>query len=422
MSIYEFKLADIGEGIHEAEILQIFVSKGEFVKEEQELLEINTEKVSTDLTSPLSGEIVSIEVKEGDIVKVGEVLVRIKPEEKPSDEKPSIKKKEEEVEHKEEDPSLFKPASPFRKVERRKTDKKQTIGKILAAPAVRKKARELKIDLAEVKGSGTAGRITFADIEKFKESTKVGHKVLKDEEHIFEGEEEIIPLRGLRRNIVKTMRHSKSTAAHYTFVEEVDMTNMDQLRDKSRFLLKDTDTKLTYLPIIIKATIAALKEFPILNASLDDEKDQIVIKHYYNIGIAVDTDDGLIVPVIKQADQKGLMELAREINKLATKAKEGKLSLDDVSEGTFTITSTGNIGGLMATPIIKWPEVGILGIMRGRMQPIAIKNDSGAYEVAIRKMMNIALSLDHRVVDGAVGARFAKLLIYYLENPSLILL
>ena len=420
--VFELKLADIGEGVHEAEIVQWHVKEGDMVKEDQVLIEVNTEKVATEITSPVNGKIISLEKKEGEIVKVGEILVKIDTSESKTKED-KIKQKEIKEESKiEEDPSLFKPSIPFERAKKVEQSSSTTAYNkiVLAAPAVRKRAREAGIDLHKVQGSGPAGRITNEDLKKNLTKQTVTKPSLVKKREQEQIEDEIVPLRGVRRVVAQTMHKSKNTAAHYTVLDELDMSALDRLREAGKEIASQNEINLTYLAFIIKALIPVLKEFPMLNASLNDEKEEIVIKHYYNIGIAVDTNEGLVVPVIKNAETKSIWEIAEEITILAEKARNGKLSLEDVSGGTFSVTSVGNIAGTIATPIIKWPEVAILGIMRGKMRPVAIKQIDGNYTVEVRKMMNIALSLDHRVVDGAIAARFIKKLIAYLENPELL--
>ncbi|MFX1483137.1 MAG: dihydrolipoamide acetyltransferase family protein [Promethearchaeota archaeon] len=406
--IYELKFADIGEGVHEGELLLWHVAAGDTVTEDQTLAEVETEKVAVDIASPVSGVVESLEKKEGDIVTVGEVLVKIETSDAAPVETEEEPKKDE---------SLFKPTRPFREAQ----EKKQAYPHpVLAAPAVRRKAREMGINIADVKGSGPGGRVLFPDLDTpvaVPSVPSVGPPMPESTEEL----EERIPLRGIRRTVARNMRKSKDMAAHFTVHDEVDMTALDKLRNEAESMLGEGDIKLTYLPIIIKCLIPALQEFPILNSSLDDEREAIVLRHYYNIGIAVDTDDGLIVPVIKNADQKNVWELAAELSDLAQRARSGKLKLDEVQGGTFTITSVGNIGGVMATPIIRWPEVAILGVMRGKLRPVVVEGE-GEPRIAIRRVMFLSLSVDHRIVDGATVARFLKRLIQYLENPGLILL
>ncbi len=420
--VYEFKFADIGEGVHEGEILEWHIKEGDIIEVEQVLLEVHTEKVNTEITSPVGGKVLSLEKKVGDIIKVGETLVKIDTDQKTQQKsKEKSSKTEPEPIIKTKDDSLFTPSQEFKRVIPKKQVQTSTSTRVLASPAVRQRARTAGIDLSQVEGTGPAGRVTKEDLELVMSRSSPTKAIKIKREESLPGTEEIIPLRGTRRTISQYMRRSKDKAAHYTYFDEVDMTALDELRNAGKSLAEEKDVKLTYLALIIKCLIPALKEFPMMNSSLDEEKEEIVIKHYYNIGIAVDTPEGLVVPVVKAADQKNVWELAEEITDLATRAREGELTLDEVTGGTFTITSVGNIGGMMATPIINWPEVAILGLTRAKLRPVVIEKD-GKPEVGIRKMMFLSLSLDHRVVDGAIGARFTSALIRYMENPSLLIL
>lgn len=420
--VYEFKFADIGEGVHEGEILEWHIKEGDIIEVEQVLLEVHTEKVNTEITSPVGGKVLSLEKKVGDIIKVGETLVKIDTDQK-TQQKSKEKSSKTELEPiiKTKDDSLFTPSQEFKRVIPKKQVQTSTSTRVLASPAVRQRARTAGIDLSQVEGTGPAGRVTKEDLELVMSRSSPTKAIKIKREESLPGTEEIIPLRGTRRTISQYMRRSKDKAAHYTYFDEVDMTALDELRNAGKSLAEEKDVKLTYLALIIKCLIPALKEFPMMNSSLDEEKEEIVIKHYYNIGIAVDTPEGLVVPVVKNADQKNVWELAEEIADLATRAREGELTLDEVTGGTFTLTSVGNIGGMMATPIINWPEVAILGLTRAKLRPVVIEKD-GKPEVGIRKMMFLSLSLDHRVVDGAIGARFTSALIRYMENPSLLIL
>ncbi|MFW9778269.1 MAG: dihydrolipoamide acetyltransferase family protein [Candidatus Heimdallarchaeota archaeon] len=419
--VYEFRFADIGEGVHEGEILQWHVTEGDQVKQEQLLVEIITEKVTVEITAPVAGTVLSLENrKEGDIVKVGEVLVKIDDVDVPKSKTKKVPKKEPSKAETKDD-SLFTAAVPFKRTQPMKTQTRVVTEHPLAAPSIRREAREKDIDLRYIQGSGSGGRITRSDLEAYLKAGGVPSAVSKDVEAFKPREDQRVPLRGLRRNIAKAMRKSKDTAAHYTYFEEVDMSILEDLRQKAKSLAEKYETRLTYIPLIIKCLIPALREFPQFNAQLDDESEEIVLKGELNIGIAVNTDNGLIVPVIKNADRKNVWELAKEVKRLADKARAGKLTLDEVTGGTFTITSTGNIGGVMATPIIRWPEVAILGVFRSKLRPVVIENN-GSPEIGIRPVMYIALTLDHRVVDGAVGAMFTNTLIRYMENPALLLL
>ncbi len=421
--VFELKFADIGEGVHEGEILKWHVKEGDIVQLEQLLVEIQTEKVNAEITSPVSGQVHKIHKREGEIINVGEILVSIDTDvgKKAPDSKPKpVQEKQVESEAEEIDDSpLFKASKPMKVVKRSREISKRQKGKVLAAPIVRRLAREAGVDLSDIPGTGPGGRITRKDLEAYMTSQAKKRQPRIAPKQYTTGGEEKLPLRGIRRTIASAMQRSKLTAAHFTLMDEVDMSAMDRLRKDLKPLAEKHGAKITYLPLLIKCLIPALKKFPYLNATIDDEKNEIVIKHYYNIGIAVDTEHGLMVPVIRNADQKSIWELATEIKELAEKARSGKLTLEDVTGGTFSLTSIGNIGGMMATPVIRWPEVGILGVMQRKLRPVVIE-ENGKPEIAIRPMMFLSLSCDHRLVDGAYAARFMKEIRRYIENPALI--
>ncbi len=400
----EFKLPDIGEGVHEGEITKWFVKDGDAVKENDPLVEVMTDKVTVQIPSPVTGKILERRGKEGEIVKVGATLVVFGEE------------------------SEARPASPMSSGAATPAPPKATpppapptapSGDILAAPAVRRLARELGIDLASVRGTGPAGRITEADVRV---ATKGGAPASTPAAAprpavpvAPAGGEERIPIHGLRKRIYDKMAKSTSTVARFTYVEEVDMSHLVQLRERLNEAGSKKGVKLTYLPFIIKACVAALKEFPTLNASVDDERQEIVVKRYYNLGIATATDEGLNVTVVHDADRKDLWALATEIERLAAAARDKKLSLQDVQGSTFTITSLGKEGGILATPIINWPEVAILGIHKIEKRPV-VRDD----HIVIREMMYVSCSFDHRVIDGHVGAAFVQAVRGYLEHPAML--
>jgi pyruvate dehydrogenase E2 component (dihydrolipoamide acetyltransferase) len=310
--------------------------------------------------------------------------------------------------------------------------------RVLAAPAVRRRARELGIDLRQVAGSGPAGRVSGNDLDQFVQSRGAGRsgapaaaqrsapaapaaavlaRPVAPAPVAGGATEERLPLRGIRKRIAERMHKSKVTAAHFTYVDELDATNLVELREALKPSAAEKGVKLTYMPFIIQATIAALKKFPMLNATLDDEKQEIVVKNYWHVGFACDTDQGLVVPVIKDADRRTLLNLGAAVQDLTARARESKLSLDEVSGSTFTITNAGNIGGLFATPVINWPEVAILGVHKIADRAV-VKNGA----IVIRKTMYLSVSIDHRVVDGATGARFMNEVLQLLEDPRRLLL
>ncbi len=404
----EFKLPDIGEGVHEGEITKWFVKEGDAVRENDPLVEVMTDKVTVQIPSPVTGTILERRGKEGETVTVGSTIVvfgegpgapaKAAPPPPTPVAAPAPPP----------EPTSSMPAAP-------------ATGPALAAPAVRRLARELGVDLAAVRGTGPSGRVTEADVRAAGQGSALAAAATpaaapKPAVSLAPGErEERLPIHGLRKRIYDKMAKSKSTAAHFTYVEEVDMSHLVQLRDRLNEAGAHKGVKLTYLPFIIKAVIAALREHPTLNASVDDERQEIVVKRYYNLGIATATDEGLTVTVVHDADQKDLWSLAREVDRLAAAARDKKLGLQDVQGSTFTITSLGREGGIVATPIINWPEVAILGIHRIEKRPV-VRDD----HIVIREMMYVSCSFDHRVIDGHVGAAFVQSVKGYLEHPAML--
>ncbi|MFH1017374.1 MAG: dihydrolipoamide acetyltransferase family protein [Pseudomonadota bacterium] len=403
--MFEFKLPDIGEGVSEGEAVKWLVSEGDAVTEDQPIVEIMTDKATIEIASPRAGKIRKRVVCEGDVVPIGKVLVLIEEGGTPAEPRGP----REEI--------LKAPAPPAPPAQTPKLS--ETRKRILASPATQRLAHEQGIDLASVSGSGPLGRVTAQDVEAFLRKTPSGAGPALSERKPRpsppSGREERIPFRGVRKKIAEHMVRSRRTAMHFTQIDEADMTALVEFRAKAKVIAAAQGVRLTYLPFIIRALVKALKEFPALNGSLDDEKQEIVIKHYYNIGIAIQTDAGLMVPVVKNADRKNPLELAREIQVLAERARSGKLSLEDLKGGTFTVTSTGASGALFGTPIINYPELGILGVYRIVEKPVAHEG-----RVVLRHMGYLSLSSDHRVIDGAVGAEFLRRVVEYVENPLLL--
>lgn len=420
----DFKLPDIGEGVHEGEIVKWLVKTGDSLQADQPMVEVMTDKATVEIPSPVTGTVAELLANEGQTVEVGKVIIRIAENGKAAAAKPTEK-----VETKSAapipSPTISKPAE--RVVEPVVASEEPLPYHILATPATRKLARDLGVDLRNVKGTGLQGRVTKMDVQLAHE----GHQAaVPRSSHatvaavpaapvqtkvpaIPRGALQVVPLKGVRKKIAESMSYSKHTAAHFTYVEEVDMSAVVKLRAAAQEEAQKRGIKLTYLPFIIKALIPALMEFPYLNSSLDDEKQEIILKGDYNIGIATDTPNGLMVPVVKGADRKSLWELATEIALLSEKARTGKIALDDMKGGTFTVTNAGSIGGVLATPVINHPEVAILGVNAIRKRPV-VKND----QIVIGDVMFLSMSVDHRVVDGADAARFMNRLIYFLSEPS----
>ncbi len=442
----EFKLPDIGEGVHEGEITKWLVQTGQQIQADQPMVEVMTDKATVEIPSPVTGTVADIMFKEGQTVEVGKVILRIDeagkakaaPAAAPAKEAPAAKQAAPEA------AARSAPAQGASKSAHRETAAEPPAVEpdipfnVLATPATRKLARDLKIDLGGVSGSGPNGRVTKDDVQLAFEgqqaaTPRTSHPAPAAPKAalggtsqqskmpvpasrtpvVTRGAIERIPLKGIRKKIAESMAHSKRTAAHFTNVEEVDMTLVAQMRKAANKEAESRGVKLTFLPFVIKALIPCLKEFPFLNSSLEDDKQEIVLKGDYNIGIAVDTPNGLIVPVIKNADAKGIWELAAEISELSEKARTGKLAIEDLKGGTFTITNAGSIGGVFATPVINHPEVAILGVNAIRKRPVVVDD-----EIVIRDMMFLSISVDHRVVDGADAARFMNRIVYFLNEPS----
>jgi len=407
---FEFRLPDIGEGMVEAEIVRWFVQEGDSIQEDQPMVELMTDKANVVIPSPRKGVVLKRFGREGEVVKVGSVLVVIgEPGEVPVAAATGVE--------------AAVPASATQEVSAPTPGVGPVVppGRVLATPATRRLARELGVDLRQVPPTGPHGRVTKEDVLRFAEAQRAPAAPAPpppvEAPVVPVGPEERIPLRGLRRVIARRMVQSKRTAPHFTYVEEVDMTELVRWREQMKPIAEAQGVRLTYLPFIIKAVVIGLKRFPVINASLDEEKEEIVLKKYYHIGIAVQTDQGLTVPVIHDADKRSLLDLAREVERLSKAAREGRLALHEVRGSTFTITSLGKLGGLLATPIINYPEVAILGVHKIEPRPV-VRNG----EIVVRSMMNVSLSFDHRVVDGAVGAEFTQVVREHLENPHLLFL
>lgn len=439
--VFEFKLPDVGEGIHEGEIVKWHVKAGDGVKADQLIVEVMTDKATVEITSPRAGRIADLRFREGQVAKVGDVIVTIeegvaggRPSAPARVEAPAAPQKEEKTLF--ELPKELGGINPFKKPAATVPAPAVTprpvaapvahpAGRPLAAPAVRRRARELGVDLARVRGSGPVGRITHGDLEGFT-SRSEGPRPAATAAPVVsvapvtitpQGQVETIPMRGLRRKIAENMTRSKHTAAHYTYVEEIDAAELVKLRDAAQPVAEQRGVKLTFLPFIVKATVAALKAFPIVNSSYDETKQELVLKKYYHVGVAAATEEGLIVPVVKNADKKDVFVIAKELEVLAEKVRTKKATADELTGSTFTITSLGKLGGLLATPIINYPEVAIMGVHAVKEKPV-IKNG----QIVAGKVMNLSFSFDHRIVDGAVGAQFAAVLIRFLEDPKLLLL
>lgn len=454
---FQFVLPDIGEGIVEGEVVRWHVQVGDVVQEDQTLVEVMTDKATVQIPSPKAGKITRLACKEGEIAQVGKMLLEI---ETGDSAQPATTVSK----------SVDAPAAVTTTLQANRQALIASNGQkeILATPAVRKLAREEGIELESVKGTGADGRITREDVlnhaaqmhaapaapksvppqpvavraEAPPSHGAVQHNVQpqqprpaaappkqsgsdpqqsrqpqsKPQQPVASApQDERRPIRGLRKRIYDKMHQSKSTAAHFTYVEEFDLTELVELRERTKTQLEAQGVKLNYLPFIMKGCVVALKKFPHINALVDDSRGETIVRRNFNLGFAVQTDEGLMVPVVRDVDQKSIVQLAKEIDELAHKCRTRTASSQELSGGSFTITSLGQLGGVLATPVINYPEVAILGVHAIRPKPAVVNN-----QIVIRQMANFAASFDHRLIDGYVGAEFIAELKKYLQDPQLL--
>jgi pyruvate dehydrogenase E2 component (dihydrolipoamide acetyltransferase) len=429
MATFEFKLPDIGEGIVEGEIVKWLVKEGDAVAEDQPLVEVMTDKATVTIPSPKRGKVLKCHGNEGQMAKVHHALVTLELEGGASaNANASSGASSHAPAHSEpKGAPAMAAASPSASAPSQSEGER-----VLATPVTRRMAREHGLNLASISGSGPQGRVTKSDVLRALSGNGATAKgpqlsaqhpptpqIAKSAPLAPVAGDERVPLKGLRKRIAEKMVKSKTLMPHFTFVEEVDCGALIELRSRINAQLKATGdkNKLSFLPFICKALIAALRKYPTLNANFDEATQELVVKHTYNLGVAVATDDGLIVPVVKAVEQKSLRALSVEVEELAAAARNRRSKPEDLSGGTFTITSLGQTGGLFATPIINHPEVAILGVHKMRERPV-VKNG----QIVVATQMYVSLSFDHRVIDGAVGAAFTYELIRYLEHPELFFL
>jgi 2-oxoisovalerate dehydrogenase E2 component (dihydrolipoyl transacylase) len=407
----DFRVPELGEGVYEAELVAWLVKPGDAVKRGQNLMEVMTDKATMEVPSPFVGTVTGLNAEPGQQIKVGQAVLTYEPAEKPV-EAPAVTAK------------ASAPAKKTRAAARATAgngsaaDGRSAVP-VQAAPSVRLMARKMGLDLAEVRGTGPGGRILIEDLASFSGPPPGGAPSPPAEPRPDYGTPGTrIKLIGLRRKIAEHMVLSKKTIPHYGYVDECDVTELVRLRQALKEPYARLGVRLTYLPFLVKAVVAALKEVPLVNATLDEQAGEIVLHDHYHIGIAVAAPQGLIVPVVHDADRKDLGQLARDIERLSADARSGKARLEDLKGGTFTITSIGSIGGLFSTPVIHYPEVGILGVGKIVKRPVF----DAAGNVKAAEMVYLSFSFDHRVVDGAVGAAFGNAIIKQLQNPAAMLL
>lgn len=441
MAIFEFRLPELGEGLHEGRISKWLVKPGDVLEEDDAVAEVENDKALVELPSPLAGKVLEIKVTEGTTSVVGDILMTIEVagDAAPDMETPQTVESAPEQVH--------APAQSQATETATVTITPLSVAHdVLATPGVRKYAREQGVDISQLHGTGAHGKVTREDVDASRAGGQSGSsanqiptitkevprvEVAAQNVHalstpsassavqavVQSGTEERRPLTMIRKKIAEAMAHSMYTAPHVTLMDEVNVTELVQLRSEIKPHAATRGVKLTYLPFVVKAMVAALRTCPELNSTLDEEHQELVLKYDYHIGIATDTDRGLLVPVVREADRKSMWQIASEIEDLATRGRNGKLTPAEMKGSTISITNIGSAGGMFFTPIINFPEVAILGV--GRITERPIMKDG---EVVGAQMMAFSLSFDHRIIDGALGQRFMNTLKALLENPRLLLL
>ncbi len=430
------KLPELGEGVTEGELVKWTVNIGDAVKADQTVAEIMTDKATVEVPSPVAGTVKELKFKKGDVIKVESVLLVLsgsgasaspaptsqaahsngssKPAAQPQQQQPAAMTMSASGST---GTNIYPPVAESR---------------VLATPATRRLARETGIDINVLNGSGLAGRVTREDVLGAKGSASVatsgsgavaaGSPSMSFPKPAYNSTnaqaEERVDLIGIRKKIAQNMQMSKAIIPHFTLMDEADVTQLVTLRESLKEFAEKNQTKITYLPIVMKALIATIREFPQFNASIDDAASQIVYKKYFNIGFAADTPNGLVVPVIKNADQKSILDISKEILDLSKRARDGKLKPDEMKGATITVTNIGSVGGTYATPIINHPEVAILGMYKINDKPVPTEN--GGFKFI--KSMNYTITADHRLIDGAVAARFLKSFLDKVQNPGVLMM
>ncbi|MGO3050204.1 branched-chain alpha-keto acid dehydrogenase subunit E2 [Staphylococcus casei] len=425
---FEFKLPDIGEGIHEGEIVKWFVKAGDQIEEDDVLAEVQNDKSVVEIPSPVAGTIEEVLVDEGTVAVVGDTIIKI---DAPDAEDMQFKGSESDESASEEAPAeeSTEAATPAQS----STEEVDESKRVKAMPSVRKYARDNGVNIKAVVASGKNGRTTKEDVDAYlngggqaasnestseavsEETSNTAQSAPVSTEGEFPETTEKIP--AMRKAIAKAMVNSKHTAPHVTLMDEIDVQELWDHRKKFKEVAAEQGTKLTFLPYVVKALVSALKKYPALNTSFNEDAGEIVHKHYWNIGIAADTDRGLLVPVVKHADRKSIFSISDEINELAVKARDGKLTSDEMKDATCTISNIGSAGGQWFTPVINHPEVAILGIGRIAQKPI-VKDG----EIVAAPVLSLSLSFDHRQIDGATGQNAMNHIKRLLNNPELLLM
>jgi len=432
--IKEVRLPEISENVESGEVIDVRVKVGDIIKEEQSIVEIETEKATFEVPSPVSGKVTEINIKEGQKVKVGEVLLKVeteaeateKKEQAPLEQKTITVKQSEKKSDIEQKPvqkaQVKEVAKEKKQVEKIEKKVQPAVAAVSAAPSVRHLARELGIDISEVSGSGSEGQITLDDVKEYAKriiTSGPALSVSKQSRPLPDftkwGDIERQAMTATRRTIAETLSYTWANVPQVTQHDEADITESEQFRAEYSKKVEEAGGRLTITSIAMKVAASALKVFPKFNASVDVETQEIIYKKYYHLSVAVDTDRGLLVPVIRDVDKKSILQLSVELTEVAQKARDKKISSEELLGGNFTISNLGGIGGTNFAPIIYWPQVAILGIARARQKPVYINN-----MLQPRLMLPLSLSYDHRIIDGTEGLRFLRWIVEALERPFLL--
>lgn len=451
MATKNVQLPELGEGVTEGELVKWLVKVGDKISPDQPVAEMMTDKATVEVPSPIAGVVKEISKKEGDVIEVGATMLVVETDGAgavaPGRSAPAAVSVPSSV-------SKGSPAPAAMSAAAAKPAQKTATGtaagagagagaevyppvadaRVLATPATRRLAREMGVDLNQVRGTGVAGRVTRDDVSASDGAGAVsagtptyapsaGGTIPRP---AYQGPagaaEERVALRGIRKKIAENMQMAKHIVPHFTLMDEANVTSLVGMREELKAAGEKQGVKITYLPFIMKALIATMRDFPMFNASIDDAAGEIVYKKYFNLGFAADTPNGLMVPVIKNADFKTVMQLSREIGELAKKARDGKLALEEMKGATITVTNIGSVGGQYATPIINHPEVAIFGMYKIQEKPVIKRDAAGAMSLDSIKTMNFTVTADHRLIDGAVAANFLKAFVTRIENPGVLML
>ncbi|GAC40701.1 dihydrolipoamide acetyltransferase family protein [Paenibacillus popilliae] len=424
MATFEYCFPELGEGLHEGEIIKIHIKPGDKVTDDDIIMEVQNDKAVVEVPCPVNGTVLEVLAKDGQVCHMGEVVAII-------DAEGDIPEQAAPAEESKEEPAAAPAAeAPKEEAPRAEGTAAAPNHEVLATPSVRKLARELGVNIGEVPPTGKNGKISREDVEAFAnggapaakaEAPQVAAEVKAAPAALAangrEAEEERVPFKGIRKAISNAMVKSAYTAPHVTIMDEVDVTDLVAFRTRLKPMMEKKGTKVTYLPFIVKALVAACRQFPAMNAMIDEANNEIVYKKYYNVGIATDTDNGLIVPVIHDADRRSIWMIADSIKDLAIRGREGKLGPNELKGSTITITNIGSAGGMFFTPIINFPEVAILGTGRITEKPV-VKNG----EIVAAPVMALSLSFDHRLIDGATAQNFMNYIKQLLANPELLVM